>query len=86
MGLVENKTDSKRSTLFTDFPEAEGAPEATPEEIQQEAEKWVQRCQYSAPAAVSLWIGWIIASQLLRDQLPAGWFMASFDDSSVTGW
>ncbi|EEC50117.1 predicted protein [Phaeodactylum tricornutum CCAP 1055/1] len=83
-----SRQESTEAILNPDdhFPEAEGAPEATPEEIQQEAEKWVQRCQYSAPAAASLWIGWIIASQLLRDQLPAGWFMASFDDSSVTGW
>jgi hypothetical protein len=73
--------DSALPSDFTDEP-----TESTPEEIQLEAEKWVNRCKLSASIFISLWIGWIVASQLLRNTLPSSWYMLNPQDVSRTGW
>jgi len=73
--------------LFLDFQE-EAAVEATTEEIQMMASKWVKRSQYSATVVMTGWLAWIIASQVLRHfhLLPAALFMHNADDADLTGW
>lgn len=58
----------------------------TPEEIQMEAIKWMNRCKYSAMVVVAAWISWIVIVQVLRDQLPVSLFVLSPDSPQVTGW
>jgi hypothetical protein len=72
------------SLLHADFQD--DPVERDTEAIKQEAELWVQRCKYSAAVVMSLWIGWIVAAQLLRDILPPSWYMLNADDSAQTGW
>jgi len=60
--------------------------EATQEEIKQEALKWIQRCKIGASITVTIWLAWIITSQVMRDHLPASLFMLAGDDSAMTGW
>lgn len=71
------------------FPQdATGPTTLTPEEIKLEATKWVHRCQYSAMVVCSVWLAWIVTSQVLRvhGMLPASLFMLNSDDQAVTGW
>lgn len=70
---------------ITDFPD-EDVADATPEEIQRVADKWVRRCRACAILVVGAWIAWIITAQVLRDILPASLYMLNSDDASLTGW
>mmetsp|Transcript_21789 Transcript_21789/g.60570 ORF Transcript_21789/g.60570 Transcript_21789/m.60570 type:complete len:118 (+) Transcript_21789:75-428(+) len=58
------------------------------QEINDEAAKWVNRCQKGATIAVVMWIGWIVTSQVLRSQglLPSVLFFESAYNTEVTGW
>ena len=60
--------------------------EQTQEEIRANAEKWVQRCKRSAIVFFLVWIGWIVAAQVLRDVLPPSLYMLRNDDEALTGW
>lgn len=88
----QSPEDEQEGLLNPDdhFPEEPTAAEAamTPEEIKAEAQKWVQRCQYSALVVCTVWLVWIVTSQVLRIQglLPANLFMLNADDESLTGW
>lgn len=70
--------------FFVDFQD--DPTEATQEEIKQEALKWIQRCKIGASITVTIWLAWIITSQVMRDHLPASLFMLAPDDSAMTGW
>ena len=69
---------------YSDFQDE--PTQRTPEDIEQEAAMWVQRCKTGVFMFVSIWIGWIVASQLLRGTLPSSWYMLNEDDPAVTGW
>lgn len=60
----------------------------SPDEIQQEASKWVRRSQIGATIVMTFWIGWIVTAQYLRvsGDLPKSFFFYSADDSEITGW
>jgi hypothetical protein len=64
----------------------DAAVEATPEEIKQEAEKWVRRCKICATVAVASWVAWIVTAQVLRNVLPSSLYMLNPDDQALTGW
>lgn len=63
-------------------------PEMSVEEIKQAAATWVSRCQIGAFIYITLWIGWIVAAQLLRKSsiLPSSWFILNPDNAELTGW
>ncbi|GKY96633.1 hypothetical protein MPSEU_000622900 [Mayamaea pseudoterrestris] len=87
---VESPEDEQQQGLLNaddHFPE-DATPVLTPEEIKLEAQKWVHRCQYCAAIVCTLWIGWIVTSQVLRvnGMLPASLFMLNADDQALTGW
>lgn len=60
--------------------------ELTPEEITQNAEKWVLRCRIGATIVILAWIAWIVVAQVLRDILPTSLYMLNPDDATLTGW
>jgi hypothetical protein len=85
----KNNEDEQQGGLLNADDHFQDEPtQATPEQIKAEAEKWVQRCQYSAVVAFTGWLAWIIISQVLRvnGMLPASLFMLNADDQALTGW
>ena len=59
----------------------------SPEDIQMEAQKWVQRCKYGAVIATACFLGWVIIAQVFRGNIfPPSLYMLNLDDAEVTGW
>ena len=86
--------DSLWFLSFLDFQDDQqstsdrSGPAMSLEEIKQATAAWVSRCQTGAAIFLTLWVGWIVAAQVLRnaDILPSSWFILDPSNSELTGW
>ncbi|KAL7569339.1 hypothetical protein ACA910_016881 [Epithemia clementina (nom. ined.)] len=84
-GLLNNPDDHFQDEARTNNG---SEPEMSLEEIKQAAASWVSKCQTCAAIFLTLWIGWIVAAQVLRNAgiLPSSWFILNPDNAELTGW